>query len=231
MPDPNEIRALFARIAPRYDRANHCLSFGVDRWWRRAAVQTVAPTSGTRALDVCAGTGDLALALSRTGARVTATDFCPQMLRLAHDKARRRGPGRPRFLAADALELPFAAGAFDLAAVAFGIRNVRDPVAALREMARVVRPGGWILVLEFSRPRLPVLGALYLLYFRRVLPRLGGWIAGDRHGAYAYLQESALRFPERDAFTALMREAGLESPRFRVLTCGIATAYRAQVPA
>ena len=223
---------MFARIAPRYDRANHLLSMGVDRLWRRAAVRYADLVSGARVLDVCAGTGDLSLALARAGARVTGSDFCLEMLSQAHTKSEACGPdARPRYVLADAQQLPFPNAGFDAVTVAFGIRNVSDAVTALAEMRRVVRPGGCVIVLEFSTPRVPVLGPLYRFYFNRVLPRLGRWVSGDAGGAYNYLPESVLQFAERDAFTALMRQAGLTSPRFRLLTGGIAALYRAEVPA
>jgi demethylmenaquinone methyltransferase/2-methoxy-6-polyprenyl-1,4-benzoquinol methylase len=135
----------------------------------------------------------------------------------------------PRFLAADALALPFPTASFDFATVAFGIRNVSDPRAALAEMARVVRPGGRVVVLEFTKPRLPLLGALYRFYFGKVLPRLGAWISGARNDAYQYLHDSVMAFPERQDFLALMTAAGLQRPRMRLLTGGIAAIYRGEV--
>ena len=125
--------------------------------------------------------------------------------------------------------MPFADASFDFATVAFGIRNVSDPRAALREMARVVRPGGRVVVLEFTKPRVPLLGAAYRFYFRRILPRLGAWISGVRNDAYRYLHDSVMAFPEREQFLALMREAGLGSPKLRLLTGGIAAIYRGEV--
>ena len=224
---------MFAEVAPGYDRANRALSLGIDVWWRRQAVRMVAVTAGERGLDVCSGTGDLALALQRAGASVLGADFCQPMLALAAAKpgAASTAVAGPRFLCADAQALPFRAAAFDFATVAFGIRNVSDPLAGLREMARVVRPGGRVVVLEFTKPRVPFLGSAYRFYFRRVLPRLGSWISGAKNDAYQYLHDSVMAFPERDAFLELMRTAGLQSPRMRILTGGIAALYRGEVPA
>jgi len=179
---------------------------------------------------VCAGTGDLSLHLSRLGARVVGADFCAPMLQHAERKATGRA-GRPNFVCSDAQQLPFEDASFDLATVAFGIRNVESPVRALREMARVVRKGGRVIVLEFCKPRLPLLGQAYLFYFRRVLPKLGRWIAGAPNDAYDYLPDSVMKFPERSEFTTLMSEAGLQSPRYTVLSGGIAAVYRGEVQA
>ena len=228
MPDAATIQRMFAEVAPGYDRANHALSFGVDLWWRRKAVAMTRVVRGERGLDVCAGTGDLSLALQRNGAEVVGTDFCAPMLVRAAAKGSERAT-KPRFLAADAMALPFCDAVFDFATVAFGIRNVSDPGAALREMARVVRPGGRVVVLEFCKPRFPLLASAYRFYFRFVLPTLGSWICGTKNGAYRYLHDSVMAFPERDAFLSLMREAGLQSPRMRLLTGGIAALYRGEV--
>lgn len=224
---------MFANVADRYDRANRILSLGIDRGWRRAAVSFAELCAGETVLDACAGTGDLSMELSAAGAHVIGADFCPEMLVHAVEKsgAERTRGDRPFYLAGDSMRLPFRDNSFDLATVAFGIRNVESPAAALREFGRVVRPGGRIVVLEFCRPRVPLFRAAYLLYFRRVLPKLGSWITGDREGAYDYLPNSVMAFPERDEFLALMRDAGLESPRMRVLTGGIAALYRAEVQA
>lgn len=231
MPDGTTIQRMFAEVAPGYDRANRVLSLGVDRCWREKAVRWTAVQPGERGLDVCTGTGDLGLALQRAGAEVIGTDFCAPMLAIADGKRGTHGEGRraPRYLAADTLALPFRDATFDFATVAFGIRNVSDPVAGLREMARVVRPGGRVVVLEFCKPRVPLLGHAYHFYFRSVLPRLGSWISGAKNGAYRYLHDSVMVFPEREQFLELMTKAGLLSPRMRLLTGGIAALYRGEV--
>jgi demethylmenaquinone methyltransferase/2-methoxy-6-polyprenyl-1,4-benzoquinol methylase len=227
MPDAAQVQHMFARVARRYDRANHLLSLGADIHWRRQAVAVAAVQKGERVLDVCAGTGDLTLALARAGARAIGADFCRPMLELAVRKSA-AGNGT-RFVAADTLRLPFGSGVFDLVTVAFGVRNLADPEAGLREMARVLRPGGRMVVLEFCRPRVPLLGPLYMFYFRHLLPRLGSWISGDRQGAYRYLNKSVLAFPEREQFIALMERAGLHAPGFKLLTGGVVAIYSAHL--
>ena len=229
MPDGPTIQRMFAAVAPGYDRANRALSLGIDTRWRKRTVRTVAVVPGERGLDVCSGTGDLAFALQRAGANMVGADFCAPMLVRAAGKAGAGGGPAPRFLVADTLALPFAAHSFDFVTVAFGIRNVSDPVAGLHEMARVTRPGGRVVVLEFSQPRVPLLGAAYRFYFRRVLPRLGAWISGARNDAYRYLHDSVMAFPERQAFLDLMLAAGLTAPTMQLLTGGIAAIYRGEV--
>lgn len=229
MPDAATIQQMFAEVAPGYDRANRALSLGIDVMWRRRTVKTVSVQPGEHGLDVCSGTGDLCFALQRAGADMLGADFCAPMLAHTHKKQPAAGT-RSRFLAADAMNLPFAADSFDFATVAFGIRNVADPVVALREMARVVRPGGRVVVLEFCKPRVPVFAALYRFYFGRVLPRLGKWISGTKNDAYRYLHDSVQAFPERAAFLDLMAAAGLHTPRQQLLTGGIAAIYRGEVP-
>jgi demethylmenaquinone methyltransferase / 2-methoxy-6-polyprenyl-1,4-benzoquinol methylase len=227
MPDGASIQRMFAEVAPGYDRTNRALSLGIDVWWRKKTVALVDLQAGERGLDVCSGTGDLAFALQRAGASMVGADFCPPML--AHTQRKGSAGSRPLFLAADAQSLPFPDARFDFATVAFGIRNVSDPVAALREMARVVRPGGRIVVLEFTKPRVPLLGAAYRFYFRRVLPRLGAMLSGAKNDAYRYLHDSVMAFPEREQFLALMTTAGLRAPRLVLLTGGIAAIYRGEV--
>lgn len=218
MTDPAAVRAMFARIARRYDLVNRCLSFGIDQRWRRALVRHLEGARGLSVVDVCCGTGDLAFALQRRGARVLGVDFTPAMLQ----HARRKGAGASAcFVAGDALRLPVSDRRADAATIAFGLRNLADRELGLREMARVVRPGGWVLVLEFSLPRGRLLGLLYRLYFTRILPVLGGWISGDA-AAYRYLPDTVLAWPAPEELRAEMESLGLEHCGFRRLSGGIA---------
>lgn len=220
-PEKAAIRTMFDRIAPRYDLLNRVLSAGIDARWRRRCIDALGPAS--RLLDVCSGTGDLLVEfLRRDPARMgVGVDMSTEMLARGTTKLRRRGlQERGRMLAGDAEELPVAGARFDAVTIAFGIRNVGDPLAALREMARILRPGGRAAILEFSTPR-GALGAAYRLYSTLVLPRVGGWISGDA-GAYAYLPASIARFPAPAEFGALMTQAGFARVRWQPLTGGIA---------
>lgn len=219
------IRDMFAGVAPRYDLLNHLLSASLDRRWRRRAAESLAARPGERILDLCAGTGDQALALAPSGARIVASDFCLPMLVRAQPKLRRLGGGAPQPMAGDALALPHADGAFHGATVSFGLRNVADLDRALAELARVVRPGGRLVVLEFMVPVRQPLRALYLFYFRRVLPTIGRLLS-PRGSAYGYLPSSVLEFPQRRAFTERMRAAGFDDARWQGLSFGIVGLYR-----
>lgn len=224
---PSEVRGMFARIAPAYDRGNALLSLGVHKVWKRRAVRAARLPRGGAALDVATGTGDLAFLLARdvspTG-RVVGLDFTEPMLRIAKAK---RSPARGapvEWIAGDATRLPVADASFDAATIAFGIRNVQDRIVALREMRRAVRPGGRVVVLEFGRPR-GLLGGPYRFYSRTVLPAVGGLVSGDR-AAYEYLEKTSAAFPSGEAFLDLAREAGgFSALEARPLTGGIAWVY------
>lgn len=227
-PDPARIRAMFGSIARRYDRANTILSGGIHHLWRRKIVRWSGARPGDRVLDCATGTGDLAIAFAKVvgpAGDVVGTDFSPEMLAPAPRKAERDGV-RVMFETADVTALPYADASFDVASIAFGIRNVADRVGGLREMARVVRPGGRVVVLEFGQPENVLLRPLFNLYSRRFLPWIGGVLTGNRE-AYAYLERSAGEFPCREAFLDLMRETGLLGElEWRAYTGGIAYAYR-----
>ncbi len=228
---PSEIRGMFHDISPTYDFLNHLLSLNIDRRWRRFVARKVMTGNPARVLDVCAGTGDLAIELTNEARRcgfatkVTASDFTPSMMRRGKNKFEQMEGGDeiPRAMVADTMQLPFSTGSFDLATVAFGIRNVTDVSTGLAEMARVCRPGGRVAVLEFSQPRNRVIAWCYNRYFFGVLPWVGRLISGSR--AYTYLPKSVAKFPDGDEFSRLLRQATGGEVTRHPLTFGIATLY------
>jgi demethylmenaquinone methyltransferase / 2-methoxy-6-polyprenyl-1,4-benzoquinol methylase len=227
------IRDMFAGVAPRYDLLNHLLSGALDFLWRRRAAAALGPGAGAPVLDLCCGTGDQATAdARRTGGRVAAADFCVPMLALARRKFLRLPGARPRpvALAADALALPFPDRAFGGATVSFGLRNVADLDAALRQLARVLRLGSRLVVLEFALPRFRPLRALYLFYFLRLLPGIGRLLS-PRGSAYRYLPESVLPFPQRQEFLDRMAAAGFGELAWRDLAAGAVCLYQGKISA
>jgi demethylmenaquinone methyltransferase / 2-methoxy-6-polyprenyl-1,4-benzoquinol methylase len=213
---------MFDRIAGRYDAMNSVMTAGLHHRWRERAADRTELSPGDSALDVCCGTGDLALELAgrvSPGGRVIGCDFSEPMLDLAREKAAERGAGAVRFEWADALQLPYDAGRFDAVTVGFGVRNLADLDRGLREMARVLRPGGRLVILEITQPHRPPLSTFYSLWFDRAVPTLGA-LAGDSE-AYAYLPESVRSFPDPYGLAAKMDVAGLERIRYTVLAGGI----------
>jgi demethylmenaquinone methyltransferase/2-methoxy-6-polyprenyl-1,4-benzoquinol methylase len=222
---PARIRAMFDQISPRYDFLNHVLSLNSDVFWRRRAA---AQCRGAGlVLDVCSGTGDLAFELSRRwGARVVGSDFAGRMLQIARLKARRSPGGRRvHFQQADTLRLPFRDGCFDASTVAFGIRNVSDTARGLAEMARVVRPGGRVVILEFTLPAWPLLRRAYLFYFGRLLPRIGRFLSRSEIDAYRYLPDSVARWPSPLELKGEMERAGLTDVTFELVFGGVAAIH------
>jgi demethylmenaquinone methyltransferase/2-methoxy-6-polyprenyl-1,4-benzoquinol methylase len=226
---PETIAGMFDSIALRYDFLNHVLSGGADWYWRWRAVRALDLTADDTVLDSCTGTGDLAIEALRRGRvrRVIGVDFAAQMLRIGQQKLDRRGfSGRAALVRGDATRLPIADASVDAAMIAFGIRNVQHPERAAREMARVLKAGGRLAVLEFSMPRLPVVGPVYGWYFRRVLPRIGALLS--RHSnAYTYLPTSVGAFFAPEQFSRLLQEAGFRDPRAVPLTLGVVHLYLA----
>ena len=224
------IQRMFAAIAPRYDLNNRLHSLWQDQRWRRKAVRLSGMKAGDVVVDVACGTGDLALKFAEAGpARVIGVDFAHAMLPLAMAKADLRWAGHGGcpvgFVGGDALRLPLRDECCDVVSIAFGIRNVSDPPAAILEFRRILRCGGRLVILEFSLPSNRVLRGLYNLYFRRVLPRTATLISGDRTGAYRYLPESVNTFLDRPAMLAMMREGGFTQVQHYPMAMGICVCY------
>jgi demethylmenaquinone methyltransferase/2-methoxy-6-polyprenyl-1,4-benzoquinol methylase len=229
------VRAMFTSIAPRYDLLNHLLSFNIDRlWWRRTArtFSQVLAQPNSRILDLCCGTGDMTFALrkqaGKSHARILGADFSHAMLQRAHSKSSKLPanckPAMPRWIEADALCLPFPDQHFSLVTSAFGFRNLADYDAGLREIARVLQPGGECGILDFSEPG-GLMGHLYRIYFKQVLPRVGTMVSGVR-GPYTYLPNSVERFPEPQEMLDRMRHAGFREASWTPYTFGIAGLHR-----
>ncbi|HUN65951.1 MAG TPA: bifunctional demethylmenaquinone methyltransferase/2-methoxy-6-polyprenyl-1,4-benzoquinol methylase UbiE [Bacteroidota bacterium] len=220
------IRRMFNTIAPTYDRLNHLLSLGRDIRWRKKAIALLRDKQGGRFLDLACGSGDLSLeALSLHPSRIVATDFAENMLDVFRRKLSGLSPGIPvDLVAADVHALPFPSSDFDVAMVAFGIRNFADRLGSLREMHRVLKPGGKVLILELTTPTAPLIRHGYLLYGRFFLPMIGRLVSGHS-GAYNYLPESIEQFPENDQFLRLMTSAGFSSVRAISLSFGTATIF------
>jgi len=225
------VRQMFTAIAQHYDVLNTVLSFGLHHYWRQQAVAVSSLPSGACLLDVCSGTADLALAFARylgPNGQVIATDFCAAMLSRGHQKALHQGIHLTSTLA-DAQRLPFRDAVFDAVTSAFGLRNVDSLAIALREMYRVLRPGGTALVLEFGQPQGVVLGPLYRFYSQHVLPRLGGWVSGHPE-AYTYLPRTAAVFPAGTRFVREMAAQDFTDVHAHALSGGIVYLYRAMRP-
>ena len=221
-----KVKNMFADIADDYDRINSILSFGVHSAWRKKTVIESGAKPGDRVLDCATGTGDLALEFKKKVGHegsVLGTDFCKEMIEHAPDKANKNNLV-VEFEVADAMDLPYDDDTFDIASIAFGIRNVDDPIVCLQEMARVVKPGGRVVVLEFGQPG-GIVKFPYQFYSKHVMPAIGGFISGNRE-AYTYLPETSAEFPAGDAFLEMMNEADVfESKKSVPLTRGIAYIY------
>ncbi|MBL8207400.1 MAG: bifunctional demethylmenaquinone methyltransferase/2-methoxy-6-polyprenyl-1,4-benzoquinol methylase UbiE [Blastocatellia bacterium] len=237
MPPPNPqfnaigkheaVRAMFAEIAPTYDRLNHLLSVNIDKRWRRLVGQKLADVLSRPqaiALDLCCGTADLTLELSQQAphAQVIGCDFCHPMLVLGRDKIPAQSSAR--LVEGDALRLPFADASFDAVTNAFGLRNLENVESGLREIHRVLKPAGRVAILEFSRPIIPLLREAFGFYFTRILPRIGALVSGSRQ-AYTYLPASVSQFPDQKRLAGMMRDAGFVDVTYRNLSAGIAALH------
>lgn len=229
MASKNYVRKMFDGIAADYDKLNHLMSLGVDRTWRRRALSRIFDREGVRdVLDIACGTGDFSLAIARRlpeGGHVTGLDLSQGMLDVMDRKV--AAAGMQDLISAvqgDSEQMDFATGSFDCATIGFGIRNFEDREAALREILRVLRPGGSLVILELSVPSTPVLKWLYKLYFVHIMPLIGGMVSGDAK-AYRYLPASVLAFPPKEEWMAIMRSCGYAEVTHKVFTFGICRMY------
>ncbi len=224
------VRGMFGRVAHRYDLANHLLSFNIDRYWRSHTVKRaheILARPEARVLDICCGTGDLVLALAKSGKPILGSDFCHPMLVAANGKIAARRTAAVVF-ESDAMQLPLRDASLDLLTVAFGFRNLANYETGLAEMRRVLRPGGMAAILEFSTPPNAAFAALYNFYSRRILPVIGGALSGSRD-AYTYLPESVRKFPRAPELVEMMRRAGFAEVGFEYLTGGIVALHIGRV--
>lgn len=225
------VRALFSAIARRYDLINDLQSAGLHRLWKRTLVRWAAVGPGQRVLDLCCGTGDVALRLAATGAEVVAVDFSPPMLEMARRRATRRGAlaARIQFVHGDVLQLPFPDNSFDAVTIAYGLRNLADWQAGLRQMLRVCRPGGRLVILDFGKPAHPGWRRVYFAYLRLVVPLWGQWLAGER-AAYAYILESLTSYPAQLGVLQALQDLGCQQVQLRNLLGGAMSLHRALKP-
>ncbi|WP_416351494.1 bifunctional demethylmenaquinone methyltransferase/2-methoxy-6-polyprenyl-1,4-benzoquinol methylase UbiE [Rathayibacter sp. Leaf296] len=224
---PDEVAAMFDTVAPAYDLTNTVLSAGNDHLWRIATTRAVNPAPGERILDVAAGTGTSSASLARSGAHVVAADFSPGMI--AVGRTRQAGNDRIEFVQADAMALPFEDESFDAVTISFGLRNVAEPRTALAEFFRVVKPGGRVVICEFSTPPLKPLAAAYDLYLAKVMPAIVG-LASSNDPAYDYLGDSIRAWPEQKVVASWLRVAGFERVAYKDLTFGIVALHRGIKP-
>jgi demethylmenaquinone methyltransferase / 2-methoxy-6-polyprenyl-1,4-benzoquinol methylase len=231
-----DVRQMFDRIVPRYDVMNHVMTGGLDIHWRKMVAKqaaTLADRPSARVLDVATGTGDLAFAIEDAGVpKVVGLDFSEKMIVTARTKARKRPSGaasRVEFLVGDGMSLPFEDASFDACTISFGLRNMEDYTAAIREMSRILRPGGKFICLEMTPFRRPILGPLFRVYFEKVVPVVGGVLSGDLK-AYQYLPRSVRAFPPADGLAEICRIAGLEDVRYQLLGFGAVAIHSGTKP-
>jgi demethylmenaquinone methyltransferase / 2-methoxy-6-polyprenyl-1,4-benzoquinol methylase len=226
----SQVARMFNNIAPKYDLLNHLLSMGIDKIWRKNAIGLLKAPIHSHILDVATGTGDLSIAIyKKYGVKVTGLDLSSEMLKVAREKVAKKKIASIELIQGDSENLPFADATFDAVTVAFGVRNFEDLEAGLKEMVRVLKPGGKMVVLEFSKPSAFPMKQIYNFYFKTILPFWGGMISKDK-AAYTYLPESVNRFPEGTAFTGILANQGLQNIEQYRQTFGIATIYYSEKP-